>query len=446
MLDAARFDRTRRLLKATAFVQQTLRDVFSPEPGAETPHESPDSVVEGTFRVVEPDKPSGRGPDRQEVEVIITTVPTPEETAPTFQPSPVPVSPKESAAANPATEILPPLSELPLPLRFPRRLRQDREEATTPPPISTPPQTDEPGPDKGRFLSQSYANEAGTRAYKLYVPGGYHGQALPLVVMLHGCTQSPDDFAAATRMNEFAETYAFLVAYPAQPFKANLGKCWNWFKSSEQQRDRGEPAVIASLTRQVIKSYGLDPQRVYIAGISAGGAMAMVMGITYPDLYAAVGIQSGVAYGVAHNVPSGLAAIKGRGSVAADRLTSAPKGQVKRRVVPTIVFHGDRDSIVHPSNSEQIIGQWLKIRAEREPLSPTPQVTVQSGQVPAGHAYTRSIYHDGDGLTLMEQWLVHGAGHAWSGGSPQVMFTDAKGPDATQEMLRFFYEHPHPEA
>jgi poly(hydroxyalkanoate) depolymerase family esterase len=246
-------------------------------------------------------------------------------------------------------------------------------------------------------------------------------------------------------MNEFAEIHSFLVAYPAQIFKANLGKCWNWFKSSEQQRDRGEPAIIAGLTRQIIATYGLDTRRVYVAGISAGGAMAMVMGATYPDLYAAAGIQSGVAYGVAHNIPSGLVAIKGRGSISADRLTSASGGKGKLRVVPTIVFHGDRDSIVHPNNSDLIIAQWLEMWGGGN-NEPTPQVTVHHGQVSAGHAYTRSIYHDGSGPILMEQWLVHGAGHAWSGGSPNVLFTDPKGPDATQEMLRFFYEHPHPEA
>jgi poly(3-hydroxybutyrate) depolymerase len=174
--------------------------------------------------------------------------------------------------------------------------------------------------------------------------------------------------------------------------------------------------------------------------------MAMVMGMTYPDLYAAVGIQSGMPYGVAHNLLSGLAAIKGAGSVSTDRLKSASKGEAKLRVVPTIVFHGDQDSIVYPDNSDQIITQWLELRTEPGKRGPAPEVTVHQGQVPAGHAYTRSVYHDGSGSPLMEQWLVHGAGHAWSGGNPAVLWTDAKGPDATQEMLRFFYAHPHPEA
>jgi poly(hydroxyalkanoate) depolymerase family esterase len=247
-------------------------------------------------------------------------------------------------------------------------------------------------------------------------------------------------------MNEFAEKHSFLVLYPAQTFKANLAKCWNWFKESEQQRDQGEPAIIAGMTREIIKTYKVDSRRVYVAGISAGGAMAMVLGATYPDLYAAAGIQSGVPYGVAHNIPTGLAAIKGIGLASADKLSSAPGGQAKLRSVPTIVFHGDQDSLVHPGNGDQIIAQWLEVGAQQNSAAPKPQVKVEQGQVPGGHAYTRSIYHDEDGVTLMEQWLVHGAGHAWSGGNPNVAWTDAKGPNASQEMLRFFYEHPHPEA
>jgi poly(hydroxyalkanoate) depolymerase family esterase len=460
MLEATRLTRTRQLLKATALIQRTLRDALKSKPSSDTTDQPSEPVIEGSFRVVEPDvapeQPAAGEPDLQEVEVIIMAPPTPDRAGdspaqkqatsqPVSPPSPAP--PNQKASPGQHTETSPMVSEFPLPLRLPRHLWRWRDKLSTPQPTSGPPQTGESSQDNGRFLEASYTNEAGTRSYKLYVPGGYHGQALPLVVMLHGCTQSPDDFATATRMNEFAETHTFFVAYPAQTLKANVGKCWNWFKTSEQQRDRGEPAIIAGLTRQLIDTYNLDTSRVYVVGISAGGAMAMVMGMTYPDLYAATGIQSGVAYGVAHNIPSGLAVIKkGGGSASAGRLASATGGQAKPRVVPTIVFHGDHDSIVHPSNSDQIIAQWTKLRAERGNGEPALQVTVQRGQAPAGHAYTRSLYHDGSGPALMEQWLVHGAGHAWSGGNPDVSWTDAKGPDATQEMLRFFYEHPHPEA
>lgn len=460
MLEAARLTRTRQLLKATALIQQTLRDALESDPTPETTDQPSEPVVEGTFRVVEPDaapENSAAGePNLQEVEVIIMAPPSPDRTGLSpepkqtttqlIMPPPPATSDRQQSSAGQPTETSHPASKFPLPL--PRPLRRWRDKLSpTPQPSPVPPQTDEAGQDMGQFLKGSYTNEAGTRSYKLYVPGGYHGQALPLIVMLHGCTQSPDDFATATRMNDFAETHTFFVVYPAQTFKANVGKCWNWFKSSEQQRDRGEPAIIAGLTRQLITTYNVDTSRVYVAGISAGGAMAMVMGMAYPDLYAATGIQSGVAYGVAHNMPSGLAVIKkGGGAVSAGRLASATAGKAKSRVVPTIVFHGDQDSIVHPNNSKQIITQWTKLRTERGNGSPALQVTVHRGQAQAGHAYTRTVYHDGSELPLMEHWLVHGAGHAWSGGNPDVLWTDAKGPDATQEMLRFFYEHPHPEA
>ncbi|MCB0194519.1 MAG: PHB depolymerase family esterase [Anaerolineae bacterium] len=332
---------------------------------------------------------------------------------------------------------------MPLFLRIPKHLRNLKDKIPFPQstPASPEPETVEEG--KGGFIRRSYTNAAGTRSYKVYVPSGYRGQSVPLMVMLHGCTQSPDDFAASTRMNELGEEHTFLVAYPEQTFKANFTKCWNWFKVAEQQREQGEPSLIAGITREVMKAYNVDARRVYIAGISAGGAMAMVMGMTYPDLYAATGIQSGVPYGVAHNIPTGLALIKMGGSTSADRLTSAPGDTSKVRVVPTIVFHGDEDSMVNPCNGDSIIGQWMQVRAEKE-KRPQPKVTVHRGQVPGGHSYTRSVYQEDGEPPIMEQWLVHGAGHAWSGGNPNIAWTDGKGPDASREMLRFFFEHPHP--
>ncbi len=278
----------------------------------------------------------------------------------------------------------------------------------------------------GRFLTASRTNGAGTRSYKVYVPSSYKGQSLPLVVMLHGCKQHPDDFAAGTGMNAIAEQNDCFVVYPAQARAANGSNCWNWFKTTEQQRDRGEPSIIADITRDVVREYRIDPRRVYVAGLSAGGAMAAIMGATYPDLYAAVGIHSGLPVGAAHDLPSAFAAMK-QGS-ASTRPRSA-----SRNPIPVIVFHGDRDRTVHPRNGEQALAQCIDSSAH--------DVTVEEGKVTGGHSYTRSVLSDRNGKVIAEQWCVHGAGHAWSGGSRNGSYTDPNGPDAAREMLRFFSMH-----
>jgi poly(hydroxyalkanoate) depolymerase family esterase len=307
--------------------------------------------------------------------------------------------------------------------------------------LATPTPAPDVLPDGATFLAGSYSNQAGSRAYKLYVPSTYHGQTLALVVMLHGCTQSPDDFAAGTRMNVLAEEHGCLVAYPAQAASANISKCWNWFKAEDQQRDGGEPSLIAGITRQIMADYPVDPQRVYVAGLSAGGAAAAVMAATYPDLYAAVGVHSGLAAGAASDMPSAFAAMQGGATTAppqSGRVTAGGQG----RMVPTIVFHGDQDRTVNPRNGDQVVAQ------ARSTTSAALQATatVQQGQAPGGRAYRRTMHADAGGQALLEQWVIHGAGHAWSGGSPAGSFTDPQGPDASREMLRFFLEHPHPTA
>ncbi len=301
-------------------------------------------------------------------------------------------------------------------------------------------------PAGGRFVERSYTGPAGGRAYKLYVPSGYTGrEAVPLIVMLHGCTQNPDDFAAGTSMNELAEMHTFLVAYPAQAQNANMQKCWNWFKASDQQRGQGEPAMIAGITRQIIDEYHIVDGRVYVAGMSAGGAMAAVMGVTYPDLYSAIGVHSGLAPGAAHDLSSAFSAMQGGGAFKAPQQDTPTGGS--ELSVPLIVFHGDRDTTVHPRNAEQLLAYYRAANAapgDRNAAGkPVPPITVRKGQVPDGHAYTRATQRNAEGRPIMEQWTLHGLGHAWSGGSSAGSYTDVKGPDASAEMVRFFdQQHP----
>lgn len=282
----------------------------------------------------------------------------------------------------------------------------------------------------GTFTPGHFSNHAGARDYKLYTPSGYHGQALPLVVMLHGCTQNPDDFAAGTNMNRLAEEQLCCVLYPAQPMTANHSKCWNWFKAEDQQREGGEPAILAGMTRHIIESHRLDASRVYVAGLSAGAAMATTLAMTYPDLFAAVGIHSGLPHGVAQSLPDALGAMQGgTGPLGGGKA----KGASWASDVPAIIFHGDRDTTVHPSNAERVAAQYRTSRRAG--------AAVEKGKVANGHGYTCTTYHNAKGEPLLEQWQIHGAGHAWSGGSTQGSYTDPKGPNASKEMLRFFLQH-----
>ncbi|HEU4843704.1 MAG TPA: PHB depolymerase family esterase [Burkholderiaceae bacterium] len=278
-------------------------------------------------------------------------------------------------------------------------------------------------PAGAQFITGSYANHAGERKYKLYVPSSYCGQPMPLLVMLHGCTQNPDDFAAGTRMNQVAEERHCLVVYPEQTKQANNAKCWNWFNAIDQQRGQGEPSLIAGIAGQIKRDYRVQDKEVYVAGLSAGGAMAVIVGTLYPDLFAAVGVHSGLPFASAQDLPSALGAMK-RGAGA----HKLPTGSS----LPIIVFHGDRDTTVHPRNGEAVTAQRLNGHASASVPS------VQSGSVPNGHRYTQTTHHGQDGKPVVEHWVVHGAGHAWSGGSAHGSYTDGKGPDASREMMRFF--------
>lgn len=304
----------------------------------------------------------------------------------------------------------------------------------------------------GQFVTRQFRNSAGARSYKLYVPTAKPATPMPLMVMLHGCTQSPDDFAAGTQMNRLAEEHGFIVVYPEQAANANGSKCWNWFKAQDQVRDSGEPSLIAGITREVAANYPVDPRRIYVAGLSAGAAMAVILGETYPELYAGIGAHSGLPYAAAHDMPSAFAAMGGGGRGGMPDLSNLPgmanlpgaaAGPRKKasHFVPTIVFHGDQDQTVRQGNGIEIVQQATNALGSengKHPLTPS----TQSGTASGGRGYSRTVYADATGAPRIESWVLHGAGHAWSGGDSRGSYTDGTGPDASAEMLRFFLAQP----
>lgn len=279
----------------------------------------------------------------------------------------------------------------------------------------------------GEFLQGSFSAEAGSLRYRLYIPARPATGPRPLLVMLHGCTQDAGDFAAGTDMNALAEEHGCLVLYPEQSRAANATLCWNWFEVLHQEREGGEPSLIAGVTREVIERWQGDPERVYVAGLSAGGAMAAIMAATHPELYAAVGVHSGLPVGKARDLITGLAAMKRK------KGRAGAKSGPSQQSVPIIVFHGDSDEIVHSDNGDAVLEQFLP------PASAGPlRRTRESGKAASGRAFSRTIVADKTGNGVAEHWELHGAGHAWSGGSTAGSYTDPGGPSASAEMLRFF--------
>lgn len=400
MREATQLTRDQKLDEATRVIQRALSGGVPGPVG--TPKEAPPlqdalegQVIDLTAEVVEPDAPAKAGASADDLLEL-------------------PNQPKSAAWTSRLGEALSnPRQQLPafnldgLPGGRPRK------------PLRIP--------DGAQFLSKRFTCDAGSRTYKLYIPAHAHKGRRALVVMLHGGTQSADDFASGTRMNALAEQHGFLVAYPIQAKSANAQLYWNWFTPQNQQRGQGEPAIIARITRDIVADYDVDPDRVFVAGLSAGGAMAAVMSATYPDLYAAVGVHSGLPHGSASDVPSAFAAMRGEShSGLGARREPQANGRLR-----TIVFHGDLDKIVHPSNATRIVENWGADGTHTE----------RSNEAAGDdRRFTRTVTRDEAGAIVGEHWLIHGGGHAWSGGSPDGSYTDPRGPDASREMVRFFLE------
>ncbi len=287
-------------------------------------------------------------------------------------------------------------------------------------PLTATPPALAPG---AQFLSLTCTAPQGSRTYRLYIPGKRSDLPMPLVVMLHGCTQTPEDFATGTGMNGLAEAFGCLIAYPGQPSGANAQKCWNWFRPEDQARNRGEPALLVGMVRDILRDQSADGARVYVAGLSAGGAAAAILGNLYPDVFAAIGVHSGLPAGAARDIPTAFSAMR----------NGAP-GTPTQVAVPTIVFHGKADSTVHPGNGRALLQRALEAH---------PRLTLASvdGAVSGGRSYRQTRHVRADGRSMAEHWEIDGAGHAWAGGQADGSYTDPKGPDASREMLRFFLQH-----
>lgn len=318
----------------------------------------------------------------------------------------------------------------------------------------------------GSWTQGSATNAAGTRGYKLWTPDRYNKKKpVPLVLMLHGCTQAPDDFAAGARMNAVADAHNFLVAYPEQPASANPYKCWNWFDPAHQARGAGEPSLLAAVVNDVQATHKVDLLRIYAVGVSAGGAMASILGATYPELFAGLAVCAGIEYKAAINVAGALGVQQSGGPDPDQQGTQAYQAIVAAATTPTregrravaarprprpiriIVFHGVLDTLVRPVNGEQVIAQWAQTNdllddaRDNDSVDAAPDSTT-TGTVPNGHKFTRSVYHDAAGQPLLEKWLVQDMKHAWPGGSTAGTYTDPKGPNASAEIWRFFQQTP----
>ncbi|WP_075791887.1 extracellular catalytic domain type 1 short-chain-length polyhydroxyalkanoate depolymerase [Massilia putida] len=292
----------------------------------------------------------------------------------------------------------------------------------------------ERSPEDDNFIARRFASDEGSLQCRLFIPTEYVGEPLPLVVMLHGGGQNASDFAVGTGMNELAEQHNCFVLYPEQSVQANWTMCWNWFEESHHHRGQGEPALIAGAIQEINADYSIDETRVYIAGFSAGGAMAVVLGRTYPELFAAVGCHSGLAHRSAIDHYGAMQAMKD--GVEADELSD---GTCKVSM-PLIAFHGDQDSTVHPKNSLSVVQQYIAGHPNKRSNEPGHRSFSTETGIAGGRAFTRYIHMGKGDRILAEHWSIAGAGHAWSGGTQRGSYTDEGGPNASREMLRFFLQ------
>ena len=295
-----------------------------------------------------------------------------------------------------------------------------------------------------------YNGPDGSRPYFVYTPSNYRaGIAVPLIVMLHGCSQTATDFASGTQMNQLAEKYNFIVAYPQQLSIYNPSLCWNWFNPADQVRGTGEPAILAGIVQEIegnTSRWTIDRHRIYVTGLSAGAAMAVVLGATYPDIFAAIGVHSGAEYGAITSPLSGGQAFTQGGPDPIQQGKAAFRAMGSfARLVPTIVFHGTIDQVSWPINGKQVVQQWMETdylashgtyHADFNHSSSTMKASV-----PGGHSYTVYKWNAINGNEVEEYWVIDGMGHAWSGGSPNN-FTDLLGPSASLAMYTFFMHQP----
>ena len=280
-------------------------------------------------------------------------------------------------------------------------------------------------PEGAAFTTAHYSCAEGERRYLTYVPASAQDGLQGLVVMLHGCTQTPEDFATGSQMNALAESHRLVVVYPHQSRGENAQSCWNWFRRGDQMRDRGEPAILAGLASEIAVRHEIPTDKVFVAGLSAGGAMAAILGEAYPEVFSAVGVHSGLPVGSAKDVTSAFSAMGGN---------PLPRASVTRdQTARIIVLHGTADSTVHPRNADEIV---------RQALDSEPGQTLQTEDTgkAGGRSYTRTSTFDSTGVALVEHWKIDGLGHAWSGGSAEGSYTDGQGPDASAEMIRFFLD------